>query len=88
MYFVTFKRQGYTLFSTTPSERFAVGITEEHRVQLLVRAASGDWQLLREWAASDYSQTDLMASLHRCAEPASAEEFVRLLPPAIAAPPP
>lgn len=87
MYFVTFKRQGYTLFSTSPSERFAIGITEERRVQLMTRAASGEWQCLREWPSAEYSHTDLMASLHRRAEPASAEEFLRLLPPAIAAPP-
>jgi hypothetical protein len=79
MYFVTTKREGYVMFCMSPSERFAIGLTEEQRVHLLQRAGA-EWKTLREWPASEYSHTALMVALRHSAEPAAASEWVGLLP--------
>jgi len=45
VYFVTTKRAGYALFCTTPSERAAIGVTDDQqRVHLLARTAAG-WEV-------------------------------------------
>lgn len=80
MYFVTTKRPGYVLFSMTPSERFAVGLSEERMVHLLERTGDRDWKVLREWPAATYSHTDFMAGLRERDEPASAGDLIALLP--------
>jgi hypothetical protein len=78
VYFVTSKRKGYALFSMTPSERAAIGLTEDQkRVQVLERAA-GDWRVHREWPIEEHSHTELMIRLGSVAEPATVEELVRL----------
>jgi hypothetical protein len=80
MYFVTSKRSGYVLFSTTPSERFAVGVKEDQKhVQLLFREGS-DWTIVREWPVDEYSHTDLMLALGDADEPAEPEDFLKLVP--------
>ena len=67
MYFVTTKRAGYVLFSTTPSGRVAVGLTEDQkRVHLLFKETE-DWTLVREWPVEEYSHTDLMLALGKVA---------------------
>ena len=38
MYFVTIKQPGYALFSTTPSERAAIGLTEDQKRVHVLRA--------------------------------------------------
>ena len=84
MYFVTTKRNGYVLFCTTPSERAAVGLTEKQVVHLLVRETpAGDWIVLREWNASDYSHTDFMAALHHAEEPRDPRGLIEFLPEAL-----
>jgi hypothetical protein len=80
MYFVTTKRTGYVLFCMTPSERAAVGLTEKAVVHLLVRESSGEWVVLREWSASDYSHTDFMAAWHHRQEPADPTALLGVLP--------
>ncbi len=80
MYFVTTKREGYTLFCLSPSERFALGVTPERLVQLLVRTPAQNWELLREWSDADYSYTTLMAALRHRDEPAAAADWLGLLP--------
>ena len=80
MYFVTTKRAGYILFCTTPSERAAVGLTEAQDVHFLVRESGGDWVVVREWKASDYSHTDFLASLHEQEEPADPRKLLDFLP--------
>jgi hypothetical protein len=78
VYFVTSIRKGYALFSMTPSERAAIGLTEDQkRVQVLQRAA-GDWQVHREWPVDEHSHTELMIRLGSVDEPATVEELVRL----------
>jgi hypothetical protein len=80
MYFVTSKRSGYVLFSTTPSERVAVGVKEDQKqVQLLFREGS-DWTIVREWLVDEYSHTDLMLALGDADEPAKPEDFLKLVP--------
>jgi hypothetical protein len=79
MYFVTTKRDGYILFSMSPSERFAVGLTEGQRVHLLERSGN-EWKTLRDWPMSDYSHTAFMTALRHREEPATASEWVALLP--------
>ncbi len=70
MYFVTTNRPGYILFSMTPSEHAAVGLTDQQAVHLLVReAATGNWTVAAEWSAQEFSHTELMAALHRVEEP-------------------
>lgn len=80
MYFVTMKRAGYALFSTTPSERVAVGLTEDQkRLHLLLREGE-DWATVREWPVEEYSQTDLMLALGKVDEPADPKRVLDLLP--------
>ena len=79
MYFVTTKRAGYVLFSTTPSDRVAVGLTEDQkRLRLLFKEAA-DWTLVREWPVEEYSHTDLMLALAKVEEPAEPHEVLELL---------
>ena len=80
MYFVTTKRPGYILFSMTPSERFAVGLTEDRTVHLLERSGERDWKVLREWPAATYSHTDFMVALRERDEPTGSDELIALLP--------
>jgi hypothetical protein len=78
VYFVTIKQPGYALFSTTPSERAAIGLTDDQRrVHLCARADDG-WRVVRDWPVEDLSHTDLMVRLGSVAEPASIDELVRL----------
>jgi DMSO/TMAO reductase YedYZ molybdopterin-dependent catalytic subunit len=80
VYFVTTKRAGYVLFSTTPSGRIAVGLTEDQkRVHLLFKEGA-DWTIVREWPVDEYSHTDLMLALGKVAEPPSPAEVLHLLP--------
>jgi hypothetical protein len=81
MYFVTSKRAGYLLFCMTPSGRAAIGLSEQHKVQLFERAAGGAWHLLREWDAGERSHTDLMIALGDCDEPADPKRLLDLVPP-------
>jgi hypothetical protein len=80
MYFVTTKRVGYVLFSTTPSERVAVGLTEDQKRVHLLFKESGDWAIVREWPVEEYSHTDLMLVLGKTEEPANAKDVLKLLP--------
>jgi hypothetical protein len=78
VYFVTMKQAGYALFSTTPSERAAIGLTEDQtRVHLLARTGDG-WRVVRDWPIEEHSHTELMVRLGRVDEPASIDELVRL----------
>jgi len=78
MYFVTSKRPGYALFCLTPSERMAVGVTEDQkRVHVLARDGNA-WRVAQDWAVEEHSHTDLMTRLGRVEEPASVDELVRL----------
>jgi hypothetical protein len=79
MYFVTTNRPGYILFSMTPSERAAVGLTEKQVIHLLTREG-GAWKILREWNASEYSHTDFMVALHDAPEPSDPRQMLDLLP--------
>ena len=38
MYFVTMKQPGYALFATTPSERAAIGLTDDQQHVHVLRA--------------------------------------------------
>ncbi len=80
MYFVTTKRQPYVLFATTPSERAAVGLTENYTVHLLLRVADGSWRVRHEWDGTRFSHTDLMAAMHDRDEPANPELLLEVLP--------
>lgn len=81
MYFVTTNRAGYVLFSMTPSERAAIALTDKQIVRLLLRdAKSGEWSVLREWNAKEYSATDFMAALHDAPEPSDPQQLLDLLP--------
>jgi hypothetical protein len=78
VYFVTMKQAGYALFSTTPSERAAIGLTDDQRrVHVLERTADG-WRVVRDFAVEEHSHTDLMVRLGGVDEPASIDDLVRL----------
>lgn len=78
MYFVTTKRPGYVLFSMTPSERAALGVTDDQQhVQVLERAGA-EWRVHRDFAMAEHSHTELMIRLAAVDEPATVEELVRL----------
>ena len=80
MYFVTSKRPGYVLFSTSPSERIAVGLKDDQKlVQLLVRDGA-DWTTVREWPVEEYSHTDLMLALGKAEEPSDPHDVLKLVP--------
>jgi len=77
MYFVTMKRAGYVLFSTSPSESIAVGLTaDQKRLHLLFRE-SGDWTVVREWPVEEYSHTDLMLAIGKIEEPADPKQVLK-----------
>ena len=78
MYFVTMKQPGYALFSTTPSEQAAIGLTEDQRrVHVLARTSDG-WRVARDWPIEEHSHTELMVRLGGADEPVSIDELVRL----------
>jgi len=79
VYFVTSKRPGYALFSMTPSERAAIGVTDDQkRVHILERTASG-WRVHSDWPVEQHSHTELMTRLALVVdEPATIEELVHL----------
>lgn len=78
MYFVTTKRPGYALFSMTPSERAAIGVTEDQkRVHLLAREGTA-WRVRHDWPVEQHSHTELMARLALTDEPATVDELVHL----------
>ena len=78
MYFVTTKRPGYVLFSMTPSERAAFGVTEDQQRVHVLERAGGEWRVHREFPMSEHSHTALMTRLAKVEEPATVEELVRL----------
>lgn len=78
MYFVTIKRPGFVLFCVTPSERAAIGLTDDQqRVQILERRGS-DWVVHREWRIDEHSHTELMQRLAIVDEPATTDALVRI----------
>ena len=80
MHFITMKRAGYVLFSTTPSERVAVGLRDgQKQVDLLFKEGS-DWNVVRNWPVEEYSHTDLMLALGKVDEPADPRDVLKLLP--------
>lgn len=80
MYFVTMKRAGYCLFTTTPSGRLAVGVTDDQkRLHLFLREESG-WTTIRDWSVEEFSHTDLLLKLGSIDEPEDPHEILQLLP--------
>lgn len=77
MYFVTIKQPGYALFSTTPSERAAIGLTDDQRRVHLCERRGDAWVVVRDWPIEEHSHTDLMIRLGGIAEPATIDELVR-----------
>jgi hypothetical protein len=73
------KHPGYCLFSTTQSERAAIGLTDDQkRVHVLVQE-SGGWTVVRDWPVEEHSHTDVMLRLGALPEePASIDELIRL----------
>ena len=82
MYFVTMGGiSGYVSFTTTPSGRAAIGLSDTGTVRLLAPGASStDWKILREWSTSAYSHTDWLVKLGAVDEPARAEDLLATLP--------
>ena len=80
MYFVTIKRPGYVLFSTTPSERVAVGLKEDQKQLHLLFREGAEWTVVREWPVSEYSHTDLILALGKLDEPADPRDVLKVLP--------
>ena len=78
MYFVTSKRPGYALFTLTPSERAAIGVTEDQRRVHLLQRVGTEWRVHREWPVETCSHTDLMTRLAHVEEPATIDELERL----------
>jgi hypothetical protein len=78
MFFVTSKRPGYVLFAMTPSERAALGITEDQQRVHVLERTGGEWRVHREFAMAEHSHTHLMTRLANVDEPATVDELVRL----------
>jgi hypothetical protein len=78
VYFVTMKQPGYALFATTPSERAAIGLTEDQKhVHVCERRGDG-WHVVRDLPVEEHSHTELMVRLGAVPEPASVDELLRL----------
>jgi hypothetical protein len=81
VYFVTTKLEGYVLFSMTPSERAALGLTDKQEVHLLTRdPATSTWNVMARWSANEFSHTDFMTAWHRRSEPTEINELLDVLP--------
>lgn len=80
MYFVTTKREGYTLFCLTPNERFALGLTADETVHAFVRDPADGWKLVRDWRAADHPLTSFLAALRHTEEPDDTAAWLALLP--------
>jgi len=82
MYFVTMGgMSGYVWFSTTPSGRAAIGLTDGGVVRVLAPGeTTRDWNVLREWPTSAYSHTELLVALRDEDEPERAEDLLARLP--------
>ena len=78
MYFVTVKRPGYVLFCLTPSERAAVGVTDDQRRVQVLERRGGEWAVHREWPIDEHSHTELMQRLATVDEPATIDALVRI----------
>ncbi len=78
MYFVTTKRAGYALFCMTPSERAAIGVTEDQKRVHVVERLGTEWQVRYDWPVEEHSHTELMSRLAAVDEPQSVEDLVRL----------
>ena len=78
VYFVTSKRAGYALFAMTPSERAAIGVTDDQKRVRVLERVGGDWRVFEDWAVEEHSHTELMARLAVLEEPATVAELVRL----------
>jgi hypothetical protein len=79
VYFVTTKRAGYALFCMTPSERAAIGVTDDQqRVHLLERIGN-TWQVRHDWPMSERSHTEIMVRLGTVDEPATVDALVGLI---------
>ena len=78
MYFVTVKRPGYVLFCLTPSERAAIGLTDDQRRVHVLERRGTEWTVHREWPIAEHSHTDLMQRLATVDEPATIDALVRI----------
>ena len=78
MYFVTMKEPGYALFATTPSERAAIGLTDDQQHVHLCESTADGWHVARDWPIAEHSHTELMIRLGAVDEPASIDELARL----------
>jgi hypothetical protein len=85
MYFVTVGREGYVLFSMTPSEKAAIGLTEKNEVHILQAKGPSQWEILAQWKGSDFSHTDFMSAMHEREEPAEPAQLLEILPEALRA---
>lgn len=82
MTFVTRKREGYCLFTTTPSGRAAVGLTnDQNRVDLFILREAG-WETVRSWPVDQVSHTDVLLRLGSIDEPSDPLELLPHLPAA------
>lgn len=78
MYFVTTKRPGYALFSLTPSEGAAIGVTEDQRrVHVLVREGAS-WRVHRDWPVEEHSHTEIMTRLAAHDDPEDVDVLLHL----------
>src|SRR5213593_2559345 len=60
----------------TPSERAAIGVTDDQqRVHLLARTATG-WDVRYDWPVGEHSHTELLTRLGPLEEPETIEELV------------
>lgn len=80
MFFVTTKHPDYVLFSMTPSEHAAIGVTERQEVHLLVRDETGGWHVFAKWSGSVFSHTDFMVAWHYRDEPENPLDLLEVLP--------
>ena len=78
MYFVTSKRAGYALFAMTPSERAAIGVTDDQKRVRVLERVGGDWRVYKDWPVEEHSHTELMTRLALLEEPPTSAELVRL----------
>lgn len=78
MYVVTIRRGGYALFCMTPSERFAIGLTEDQQRVHVLERSGGDWTVCHDWPVEECSHTHVLTRLVDHDEPATLAALVHL----------
>lgn len=72
------KQPGYCMFCVTPSERSAIGLTDDQKSVHLLERTNAEYQVRREVTVQERSHTEIILRLGPHAEPTSFDAFAQL----------